>query len=273
MSKKGAIRQAPKRPGPKILMLDIETKPILAYCWKIWDENIGINQIKSDWSVIAWAAKWAGDPVVMYQDQRHSKDLENDKELLKDIWTLLDEADVIVTQNGKRFDQKKLNARFVFHGMQPPRLPKHIDTREIAKRKFGFTSNKLEYMTDKLCTKYKKLVHRGDYTGFELWKACMSGDQKAWQSMEKYNKYDVLSLEELYTKLIPWDQSINFSLYYETDEIVCTCGSKEFVKRGFFFTPSGKFQRFRCKDCGQETRSKTNLFSKEKRASVRALIR
>lgn len=256
--------------GPKVLIYDIETAPILGYVWGLWDNNLGLNQIKQDWYVLSWSAKWLGDSPnkIMYMDQRKAKNMEDDSKILKRMWELLDEADIVITQNGKAFDQKKLNARFILNGFKPPSSYKHIDTLQIAKKHFGFTSNKLAYMSDKLCTKYKKLNH-AKFSGFEMWKACLAGNLKAWKEMEVYNKHDVLALEELYNKLIPWDNSINFNLYTEEGEHNCKCGSTEFVKNGCFYTTSGKFQRYLCKQCGSETRDRRNLFSKEKRTSLR----
>jgi len=254
--------------GPKVLFCDIETAPILAHVWGLWDENVGLNQIKSDWYVLSWSAKWLGDSKVIYRDLRNSKSLENDKPLLEEIWKLLDEADIVVWQNGKNFDHKKLNARFVLNGMQPPSSYKQIDTLQIAKKHFGFTSNKLEYMSSKLCTKYKKQVHR-KFAGFLLWSECLKGNKKAWNEMEKYNKYDVLSLEELYSKLIPWDNSINFNVYTDSVNTVCKCGSKDFKRNGFDYMSTGKFQRYKCINCGHETKSRENTMSKEKRKSLR----
>lgn len=254
--------------GPKVLVLDVETAPILAHVWGLWDQTVSLNMIKSDWFILSWSAKWLGEKEVMYADQRGSKNLENDKPLLEKVWKLLDECDILLTQNGKYFDHKKLNSRFVINGMQPPSSYKHIDTLLIAKKHFGFTSNKLEYMSDKLCTKYKKQAHK-KFPGFEMWKECLAGNRKAWQAMEKYNKYDVLALEELYTKLIPWDNSVDFNLWSDSPHSVCKCGSQSFIKKGFFFSPTGKFQRYRCVDCGAETRDKTNLMNKERKKSLR----
>jgi uncharacterized protein YprB with RNaseH-like and TPR domain len=125
--------------------------------------------------------------------------LLNDKKLLKPLWKLMDEADIIVAQNGDRFDLPKLFARFIENGMGCPSEFTTIDTYKMGK-KFGFTSHKLAYMTEKLNRKYVKQDH-GDFQGFKLWDACINGNLKAWKSMEKYNKYDVLSLEELFLKL------------------------------------------------------------------------
>lgn len=256
---------------PKVLIFDIETAPILAHCWGLWDNNVSLNQIDRDWYVLSWSAKWLGDPEskVMYADQRNVKNMENDSGILKKIWNLLDQADIVITQNGKKFDQKKLNARFILNGMPPVSSYRHIDTFLIAKKHFGFTSNKLEYMTDKLCTKYKKMSKR-KFAGFDMWKECLAGNKLAWKEMEQYNKYDVLSLEELYTKLMPWDNSINFSLYSEEETHICHCGSTELIRNGYYYTNTSKYQKYKCKSCNAESRSGINLFSKEK---VRSLTR
>ncbi len=259
-----------KKEGPKILLFDIETAPVLGYVWQLFDQNVGLNQIKADWYILSVAAKWLGDPhsKTMYSDQSKAKNIEDDKKLLQWIWDLLDEADIVITQNGKRFDQKKLNARFVLQGLQPPSSFKHIDTFQIAKKHFGFTSNKLEYMSDKLSTKYKKLTER-KFPGFELWRQCLLGNKQAWKEMAKYNKRDIHALEEVYHKIVPWDDHINFSVYYSGEEHVCKCGSTDFKKQGWHYTATGKYQRYRCTECGAETRDRTNEFSQEKRASLR----
>lgn len=255
--------------GPKILVLDIETSPILGYVWGLFDQNVGLNQINKDWHVLSFAAKWLGEKKIFYMDQRNEKNIENDKKLLVAVWKLLDEADIVLTQNGVRFDIKKLNARFVLNGMQPPSSFKNIDTLKIAKKNFAFTSNKLEYMTKQLCTKYKKLT-RGKFSGFELWRQCLAGNAAAWKEMEKYNKNDILSLEELYGKLQAWDNSINFNIYNdEVTEHICRCGSKEHIKKGYRYTTVGKYQRYKCLKCGAESQDKVNLLSKEKRASLK----
>jgi len=73
--------------GPKVLILDIETAPIEAFTWGLWDQNVGLNQIKADWTVLSWAAKWLGTPAkaVMYMDQSGAKNVRDDKKILKGI--------------------------------------------------------------------------------------------------------------------------------------------------------------------------------------------
>jgi hypothetical protein len=254
--------------GPRILLIDIETSPIVSYTWGLWDQNVGLNQIKEDWYILSWGAKWLHDKNIMYQDLRCSKTPENDSPLLKSMWKLLDKADIVITQNGKKFDIKKLNARFIINGFQPPSSFKQIDTLEIAKKHFAFTSNKLEYMADKINTKYKKLKHE-QFSGFEMWKECLKGNMKAWKAMEKYNKYDVLSLEELYNKMIVWDKGVNLNHYYDYPTQICSCGSTEQIKKGFEYSAVSKFQRYKCTNCGKSSVDRVNLFTKDKRKSLR----
>ncbi len=54
----------------KILLLDIETSPNLAYVWGLFKQNVAINQIKESGSVLCWAAKWYGSRDVMF-DSAH----------------------------------------------------------------------------------------------------------------------------------------------------------------------------------------------------------
>lgn len=254
---------------PSVLLWDIETAPILGYVWGLWENNVALNQIHTDWYVLSWAAKWLGEPAssVMYMDQRRAKNIENDKVIMLALWKLLNRADVVITQNGKAFDQKKVNARFVMHGFPPPSPFKHIDTKLLAQKSFAFTSNKLEYMTDKLCVKYKKLKHKR-FAGFEMWRECLAGNLDAWKEMEKYNKYDVLSLEELYLKLAPWDSQVNFTLF-DNDVSKCKCGSKRIIRKGYHYSKASKTQRYKCMDCGHWTHGRKNLLTTDQKNSIR----
>lgn len=234
--------------NPKVLVFDIETSPILAYVWGLGEQRIALNQIKRDWYVLAWAAKWLGAPVstIQYQDTR-GRAWGDDKDVLKGMWKLLDEADIVVTQNGKKFDSRKLNARFMLHKMPPPSPYRHLDTYKIADSAAEFTSHKLEYLTDKLCTKYKKLSHK-KFPGMALWDQCVEDNRKAWDEMKRYNIHDVLSTEELYTKIRPWAPQSAPSVY--EDRGACrTCGKFELKKEGIHRTKLGHYQQWSCKNC------------------------
>jgi hypothetical protein len=271
---KELINTSVKPDGPRVLLIDIETAPLKSFTWGLWQQNVGLNQIDSEWFILSYSAKWLGtsEDEIMYDDMRGVVHTENDTHLLDALWKLLDEADIVLGQNSKKFDIKKINARFVMNGYKPPSPYKQIDTLIIAKQVFGFTSNKLEWMTDKLCKKYKKQTH-GKFAGFELWKQMMLDNPEAWAECEVYNKYDVLSLEELYLVLAAWDgKHPNFNLYHDKDEHVCRCGSHRVVEDGYAYTAKSKFQQYRCLDCGATTRDSVNLFSKDKRKTLHSNI-
>lgn len=257
---------------PKILTIDIETAPIKGHVWSIWQQNVGLNQIATDWYLLSFTAKWRHKDDIIYMDKRDSYDNEDDSEMLATIWGLLDEADIVQGQNSQKFDTKKLNARFIVNGFKPPSHYKQVDSLLMAKRSFAFTSNRLEYLTDKLCTRYKKSKH-AKFSGFELWKECLAGNREAWYEMEDYNKFDVLSTEELIDKLRPWVNNYpNINVYSEGETTQCSCGADDWKHIGYHYTNLSKFDKFVCNECGATQRGRVNLLSKDKRSSLRANV-
>ena len=210
------------------------------------------------------AAKWKGEKEIIYFDVSKKKDFSDDKDLVKEAWDLLNFADIVITQNGKRFDIKKLNARFIKYGLPPPSTFRQMDTLQIAKRYFSITSNKLEFLAEFLGTTKKVKVRK--FMGHELWKACLEGDKAAWSEMRRYNIGDIVTLEEVYNKLTPWEGSTSINTYFDDEEEqVCRCGSKEFRHAGYRYTNTGKYKRLRCKSCGANYRERKNLLSKKKK--------
>jgi len=254
---------------PKILVFDIETAPLTVYSWGLYDQNLGLNQIKADWSILAWAAKWYGTPAaeVIYRDNSKKKNIQDDKALVVELRKLLDQADIVIAQNGDKFDIKKFNARAVIHGLKPIHGLKSTDTLKESRKVFGFTSHSLEYMSEALNTKYKKLKHE-KYPGFELWKAVMNGDQKAWTEMKVYCIHDVLATEELYKKIQCWIKTQNLACYFDDVRVRCLCGSTDVSKKGFVYTDAGKFQGYKCRNCGKRPKGRINLLTTIKKKSL-----
>lgn len=257
----GCISQS-KQKGPKVLFLDIETSPIFAAMWSMWQQGVGLNQIESDWIILSFCAKWSHSEEVIYKDLRGKVGEEDDSELAEDLFNLLNEADVVVAHNGRKFDVKKINARLLMNGFPKPSPFKIVDTLEIAKKQFAFTSNKLEYLTDKLC-ETKKSKH-AKFSGYQLWAECLKDNFEAWDEMREYNQLDVLSLEELYYVLSSWSNVIpNDALY--VDSIL---DMSEWEKYGFYYTSLGKYQVYRHKKTGVQRRSRVNLLPKEQRETL-----
>lgn len=252
---------SPVTTPPKILITDIETSPMLNYQWTIWQQGCTVDQIFRDWHILTWAARWLGESETMfdsmYADASYKPWSEDDSRPVKSLWKLFDEADWIITHNGDKFDIKKMNTRFILHGLGSPSPYKSIDTLKIAKRYFSFTSNKLEYISKRLCGRGKV-----EHEGHGLWRKCIAGDRAAWQKMLEYNIGDIDVLEEVYFRLRGWDRlHPSFITFSETREAVCTvCGSANLSESGTpHRTNVSIFPGYRCDDCGHFMRGRKSI--------------
>jgi hypothetical protein len=256
-----------KHQMPKTLIVDIETSYMKVVSWRPGEQFISKEQILEDWSIISWSAKWRGQKKIIYRDTSKQKNKRDDSKILPELWDLMDQADIVVGQNSRRFDVPKIFARFIINEIQkgqPPGEFRQQDTMKMGK-KFGFSSHSLAYMSKVLNLKHQKLVKR-EFEGLDLWLECLEKDNpRAWAEMKKYNPQDVLATEELYEKLLAWDNSINFNTYHKMHDNVCGCGSTEFLKDGWRNTNAGRYQKFRCVKCGKSHKAKHNELSEKKR--------
>lgn len=245
----------------KILHLDIETSPNVAHVWGLFRQTVSIKQLLDSSYTMCWSAKWHGRRGVLCSSLR--KDTE--EQMIAKVWHLLDEADAVVHYNGTKFDIPTLNKEFLKHGMPPPSPYKQIDLLLVARKTFRFPSNKLDYVAKALGvgSKVKNIGH-------DLWIGCMAGDDKAWKKMEGYNKQDVVLLEAVYNKMLPWIKSHpNHALYMDTERPVCTnCGSEKVIKKGITHTLTQSYQRYRCTVCLTPLRSRSTCIPKEKRTHI-----
>lgn len=252
--------------SPRIVTLDIETFPNLVFTWGLFKQMVGVNQIVRDWSVASICWKWLGEKQTHYVDCEANP--TDDSALLHHAWQVLDEADIVVGQNSKHFDIRKLNARFIEEGMKPPSPYKQIDTKVEAAKVAMFTSNRLEWLAAHL-TDVPKDKHK-DFPGFDLWAECLKGNPKAWAAMRKYNPRDVVATEKVYLKLRPWIVGHpSVSVYADDEKVRCPkCGSHRIQRRGAITTQVGVYARFHCQACGGWSRARFDQNSKEQRASL-----
>jgi hypothetical protein len=235
----------------KLLALDIETRPALAYVWKVWDENIGVDQIVDPGGVISFAAKWIGEDEVEFRSDFH----DGHKRTIKRLWALLNQADVVVHFNGKRFDIPHIQREFVEADLLPPSPFKQIDLFTTVKQQFRFLSNKLAHVSVQL-----GLEGKVEHEGFLLWLKCMEGDEDAWTRMKEYNIQDTILLEDAYNILRPWIKAHPNIAIEEGMEACPKCGGTHLQSRGWAYTRQSKFRRYQCQDCGawlRDTRRKS----------------
>lgn len=219
----------------------------MVYVWGLWNQNVAVNQIVDSTEMVCWAAKWTDHTKIHYRSTFH----DGKKRMLKDLWSLLDEADAVIHFNGRRFDIPHVNREFLEAGMDPPSPYRHIDLFQAVKKRFRFPSNKLEYVCDTL-----GIGHKLKHEGFDLWLRCMANEASAWKLMRQYNVNDVALTEVLYWKLLPWIPGIPNHGAYAQEEFVCpACGGKNLKRRGFAYTAQTRYQRYVCRDCGKWSRT------------------
>lgn len=246
-------RHEMEQKSPKILLWDIESSPIIGYTWGMWDQNV--IEVIQDWKLLTVSYTWYGSgeyQAVQLCDLKGYKPGKlDDKGLSQCARDLLNEADYSIAHNGDAFDVKKVNAKFAEHNIFPPSPHTQIDTLKVARSNMKMTSNKLDYLGERL-----GLGRKMKHSGFETWKGCMAGDQESWEEMRKYAIQDVVLLESVFEKLRPWVKGLQYGLF--TNEQVCaTCGSSGLTQDGQFKTLLTSLPAYRCSSCGSFSRQLT----------------
>lgn len=257
----------------KILIYDLETAPMEVYAWRLWKQTVTPAMVIKDWSLLSWSAKWLFDGVVhgevVTPTEAHDR---TDDSIIQGLWNLMEEADIIIAHNGMKFDVKKMNARFILNGLNPPTPYRLIDTLSVMRRTFGFSDNSMDGINEQL-----GLMTKMEHEGMGMWKKCVNGSRQeaaqALNQMLSYNKVDVLALEDLYLHLRPWIKSHpNVNLYMDlasADSVHCTnCGSQELEWKGKYYTPAGRYSSFRCHGCGAIGRSRYSDLSKDDKINL-----
>lgn len=243
---------------PKILTLDLETAPIVGYVWGLREQNLSIDMIVEPWSVLCFCAKWidSDDIISGNTGGRGKQNVRDDTALMRQLWDLLNEADIVIAQNGKAFDIKMLNGRMIQQGLKPYSPIRIIDTLLAARDRFRFPSNKLAFQS-KVLTDTPKSEHKR-FPGFELWTEVLADNPEAWDEMLAYCETDVRATEKVYHKQLPWiRRHPNLGAYLEDKNPRCTnCASDKLENDGYETTQQGKFDRLLCTSCGTWNRGK-----------------
>lgn len=251
----------------RILLLDIETAPLLLWTWGLFKQHPQPNQIEKDWCILSWAAKWLYEPDIIH-DVLEPKEAINrdDNRILKSLWIMFDKADIIIAHNAVNFDVRKIYSRFLTNNLLPPSPYTVIDTLRSSRRLFAHPSHTLDYLT-----KHFKLSEKLANEGLELWKKCCRGNKEALNNMIVYNIHDIYALEDYYLLLRPWIPSHpNVNLYLDQiTECRCTrCGSTKLKHRGKYVTPAGRFASVRCNTCGGYSRERIGELTKKERDNL-----
>jgi hypothetical protein len=229
----------------RTLYFDIETMPCVGVFWRP-GYNITVHPeaiLRPSWaSLIQY--KWKDDKEVKVIKLTKQELIEgNDKSLWERFIPIYNSADLVVTQNGKRFDVPWLKYRAMIHGLTPVKPLKQVDTKVEWAREFASPSNKLDYMG-------KVLGFGGkDVMNFNDWLELMKGNMVYYRKMIHYGAKDVILLQQVHKRSFD---------YLPSPAIVkagtCPgCLSKKVVKNGTRRFANGWKQHQMCKGCGRSS--------------------
>ena len=231
----------------KRLFFDIETSPNIGLFWEAgYKKNIDYSNIIKERAIICICYKWEDDEDVKYLtwDSR-----QNDKKLLLEFIKIANQADELVGHNAKKFDLAWVRTRCLFHDIDM--FPNYIviDTLTIARSKFRFNSNKLDYIG-----KFLKLGEKIG-TSYQLWTSIiLDKNKESLEEMVKYCQQDVILLEKIYSRLKNHiEPKTHFGVIFKQSKKDCPeCGSDDVVIHGFrVSTAGGKYKRLQCRTCGK----------------------
>ncbi len=266
---------------PDILLIDIETAPLLTLSWRVGSNiTMGHHNILCPWYMISWAGKWLlkdeifGECITRAEARGQLMSLlagkeprSPDKRISKPLWETMEKADIVIAHNGDRFDIRKMNKRFIINGFNPYSPIGTIDTLKQVRKIAAFSSNKLDYLNKRLGLPQKA------ETEYELWKRCYLGDQVSLDYMFEYNKTDIVALERLFLLLRPWMKGLpNMALHCDHNGNKCPspgCDSESLDwKINSYYTSANRFPSFRCNKCGAIGRGRLSELELDEREKL-----
>lgn len=234
----------------RILIIDIETSPVMSRHFGIRKQYITPDHIIEDERVICFAAQWYGAKRVIFRSEFH----DGRDRMLADLYELLEQAQIVVHFNGTKFDIPKIEGELAIEGYTPTAPFKQVDLYHAVKR-FGFVSHKLGFVAEKF-----ELGGKMKHDGFDLWLQCLAGDEKAWRKMRAYCSADTVLTGRLYDRIRPWIRNHpNMALFAGDDEKRCRlCGCDDVVvlPKSEALTTVTAYSVHHCRWCGGIARSK-----------------
>ena len=184
------------RANPRILSIDIERAPAVAEVWGLWNQNIGIHQLREKSRMVSYAAVFddARDKPVFRSEYHDGR-----ARMLNDLYGLLDGfTGLLVTYNGKRFDLKHIYTELRANDIaRPSEAYRHTDLLLYERKVFKNESNKLDYVANDL--KIGKKLDYGE-SHSELLRGCEAGNKDALKRLRDYNIQDSILNLDLYRR-------------------------------------------------------------------------
>jgi len=239
-----------KADRPRILIYDLETSYNVVAAFQLkQDGYIPHTNILRERYIISVSWCWLGEKAVhavsvLDDPKRFAKNPADDRFVVEKLHELFSEADVLVAHNGSQFDDKYVATRCLYHNLPPLPPVNSIDTCKVARQKFLFNSNSLDYLA-----RYLKIGKKKETPG-GLWLKALAGDKDAIRVMVDYNKHDTLLLRKVFLRLRPYiPNCMNRELF---GHVGCPdCGSKKIQSRGTYYAETRTYRKWQCqaKNC------------------------
>ncbi len=226
----------------RIFIYDLEVSPTLGYTYGLWDTRVIKVEKRPFIMSVSW--RWYGENKTHHEGG--ATDEESEIAIVDTLWSLFNEADIVVAHNANRFDNRVATGAFLRNGIHPPKPYRTVDTLRVARSVAKFDSNSL----DSLCELFG-IGRKSEVTHADLWHKCLQGDKKAWKLMKEYNNQDVDLLYQLYEKLIPYIK--NHPNLADIDQVNGRCPkclSPDLRKEGTHARRAGRVQSYSCNNCG-----------------------
>lgn len=231
----------------KRLYFDLETSPNIGFFWSAgYKLNIGYENIIKERAIICVCYKWEGEKQVYSLTWNKN---QSDKKLLEEFIKVANQADELVGHNGDAFDLPWVRTRCLFHKIDLFPNYTTIDTLKLARNKFRFNSNRLNYIAQYLG------IGKKIKTEFDLWKDIVLNKSKtALDKMVVYCKQDVKLLEEVHQKLKNHERAkTHYGVVAGKGKGTCPeCSSSKInISKHKILASGTKKVQYQCQDCGK----------------------
>jgi len=200
----------PERIKANILYIDIEVSKSVYYNYgkQVYGEYLNIKNLVKERYIMSWSASYIGQDQVWSEciNSKEAKDwndftnsrTNSDERIIKKLHSLMNATDIIAGHNVNRFDIKHCFARFLYYDLPPIVNKKTIDTLLIARQKFKFEDNGLDYIAQRLGFRPKEAITNDD------WNMALKGDKETLKRIQDYNIGDTVEGKRVLEKLTPW---------------------------------------------------------------------
>jgi hypothetical protein len=175
--------------GASVLYLDVEVSKSMMFNYglRVPSKYINPDNLIHEYYIICWSASYVGSDNVWHDCVTTAEARKwTDKNILQKLQRLMKSADIIAGHNVDAYDVKRINTRLFLNELEPVIGKKTIDTLKVARQKFAFESNRLDYINKRLGFRPKD-----DITDADWREVVTTGNKDTLKKIDTYCQGDV----------------------------------------------------------------------------------